>query len=362
MVFTDDRSTLKTKTVGGVEMSRFMGVDLHKNSFTVCYMDAGGKYILQTFKVTLKGIMSFKKTLKGTDEVAVESTGNTGYFVREIIGLVKNIKVVNPLQFKVISSSIKNTDSHAAITIARYLSKGLIPESRMKSKEESQLTSLIGTRDKFVKLRTSLKNKIHNILNAHGIVTKREIFSSKKALDVILTRKDIDIASMFELKVIVKEIHSLTATIEEINKELKERGKELKGYKNLISITGIGDISATILLNTIGDVKNFSDDKKLAAYLGIVPRVHVSNETSQYGRITKMGSKVARTALVQSTLIAIRYNSYLRKFYMRLKAKKGSGKAIIATAKKLLTIIYRTLKYDWVFEDFNTFKIAKIST
>lgn len=71
-----------------------------------------------------------------------------------------------------------------------------------------------------------------------------------------------------------------------------------------------------------------------------------------------MGNKIARTALVQSTLIAIRYNPYLRDFYMKLKAKKGRGKAVIAAAGKLLSIIYRTLKNDWVFEDFVNFKLA----
>ncbi len=134
--------------------------------------------------------------------------------------------------------------------------------------------------------------------------------------------------------------------------------KDLEGYKNHTSITGIGDITATILLNTIGDVNDFKDDRKLAAYLGIVPRVYVFNETSQYGRITKMGNKIARTVLVQSTLIAIKYNGYLKHFYLRLKAKKGSGKAIIATSRKFLSIIYRTLKNDWIFEDFNRFKLA----
>ena len=163
---------------------------------------------------------------------------------------------------------------------------------------------------------------------------------------------------MFELRIIVEQIRNLNKATEEINKELAERGKKVDGHKNLTSIKGIGDLSATILLNTIGDVKDFPDDKKLAAYFGIVPRVSVSNETSHYGRITKMGNKIARTTLVQSTLIAIRYNHYLRNFYFKLKAKKGSGKAIIATARKLLTIIYRTLKYNWVFEDFSQFKLA----
>ena len=336
---------------------RYIGVDLHKNSFTVCFMGKGGEYRLETFRVSEVSLTKFKGLLKKQDEVGVESTGNTGYFVREIEGLVKVVRVINPTQFKVIVNSVKKTDEQDAITIARYLSKGLLPEVRVRSKEEMQLSSLIGTRDKLVKLRSALKNKIHNILNANGIVTKAELFSSEKSLAEVLGM-GLEASYQFELRVIVDQIRSLNKSIEDINEELKGRGQKMDGHKNLTSITGIGDITATILLNKIGNIKDFENEKKLAAYIGIVPRVHISNETVHYGRITKMGDKIARTALVQSTLIAIRYNDYLRHFYLRLKAKKGSGKAIIATARKLLTIVYRTLKNNWVFEDFNKFKIA----
>ena len=106
--------------------------------------------------------------------------------------------------------------------------------------------------------------------------------------------------------------------IGEIDEELKWRGKKLKGHKNLTNITRIGDISATILLNTIGDINDFGGDHKLAAYIGIVPRVHIFNKTTHYGRITKIGNKIARTALVQCALIAVRYNPYLRSFYLKL--------------------------------------------
>lgn len=338
-------------------MRRYIGVDLHKNTFMVCYLNKKGQE-LKNFKVSKSSLEAFKLTLSRSDEVAVESTGNTGYFVREIKELVKAVRIINPTQFKIISQSVKKTDEKDAEIIAKYLSKGLIPEVRMRSKKEAQLSSLIGTRDKFVKLRTTLKNKIHNILNANGIVTKKEIFASGKNLEKVLG-SDIDQASLFELGVIITEIRNLNKAIAEIDKELVDRGKKLKGHKNLTSIIGIGDISSTILLNTIGDVNDFDGDHKLAAYLGIVPRVYVSNETSNYGRITKMGNKIARTTLVQCTLIAIRYNPYLRAFYMKLKAKKGSGKAIIATARKLLTIVYRTLKNNWIFEDFSNFKLAR---
>lgn len=132
----------------------------------------------------------------------------------------------------------------------------------------------------------------------------------------------------------------------------------MKGHDSLTSIKGIGDKSATVLLSVIGNIKDFADADKLASYFGIVPRVANSNETEHHGRITKRGSKIGRTTLVQCTLIAKRYNPYLRKFYERIQRRRGTGKAIIATARKFLGIIYETLKNGWIFEDFPNFVIA----
>jgi len=339
-------------------MGRSIGVDLHKSSFTACYYRVENDHELKTYRLSPKTLEYFKASLDKDDELAIESTGNTAYFVREIENKVKRVRIVNPIQFKIISNSVKKTDNIDALTIARFLSKDMIPEVRMRSKEESQIASLIGTRDKFIKLRTALKNKVHNILNANGIFTKREAFTSEKALDRVLAF-DLEDSYKFELGLITKEIKNLNEAIDKINSELKDKGQNLKGYKNLTSIKGISNTGATIFLNTIGNIEDFKSEKQLAGYFGIVPRVYISNKTVQYGRITKMGNKIARTTLVQTTLVAIRYSPYLRKFYDKIKDRKGSGKAIIATSRKMLGIIYNTLKNNWVFEDFTKFKLAE---
>ena len=144
----------------------------------------------------------------------------------------------------------------------------------------------------------------------------------------------------------------------EDRREDKKNGEGLKGQKNLQSITGISKLSSTIILSNIGDINDFDNSKKLCAYAGLVPRVYDSNESIRHGRITKRGDKILRTTLVQVALTAIKYSPYIRGSYERLKHKKGSGKAIIATARKMLSIIYETLKNDWVFEDFNNFILA----
>lgn len=229
----------------------------------------------------------------------------------------------------------------------------------MKDKTQAQLASLTQTRDTLVKLRTALKNKVNNILSAHGINLEKEALSSEKKLNEILAMR-FDAMVKVELEVIIEEIRSLNQRIAKLEKTIADEGSKLEGHKNLTSIKGIGPLTGSILLSVIGDINDFADEGKLAAYFGIVPRVSNSNETERSGRITKRGSKLGRTALVQCALIAQRYSPYLKRHYEQVKARRGTGKAIIALARKLLGIVYRTLKNKWVFEDFPNFVLAEV--
>jgi transposase len=335
---------------------RYIGVDLHTNSLTACYLDESGSEELRTFD--LKELGQFQASLALADQVAVEATGNTRYFVQAIKSLVSKVVVVNPSQFEVIRKSVKKTDRHDARTLAKFLSKDMLPESRLKEPAHAQLNSVAHTRDKLVKLRTTLINKIHAMHVAVGIKSKKSSLSSAKGLRVALGRV-WDELTRAELEVIVTQIGALNEGIKRLDRQLSEYGRKLVGHQNLTSIKGIGDKSAAVLLSVIGDVSDFAGEDKLASYFGLVPRVANSNETVHHGRITKRGSKLGRTTLVQCTLVAVRYSPFLKNFYDRLKAKKGAGKAIIATARKFLGIIYRTLKYNWVFADFPNFVLAE---
>lgn len=335
---------------------RYFGIDLHRNQFSCCLrLDSGRSYFSEW---ALEQLPRFVKKLRPSDEVAVEVTGNARLFYEAVAPHVARVVVVDTNQFRVISRSVKKTDERDAALLALYLSKGLLPEVRMKDKEHGQLASLTQTRDTLVKLRTALKNKVNNILSARGINLPKEALSSEKKLSEVLSLPFDEIV-LVELRVIVDQIRSLNQSIAELEKIIGEQGSKLEGHKSLTSITGIGKITGAILLSVIGDVNDFPDESRLASYFGIVPRVSNSNQTERSGRIHKRGSKLGRTALVQSALIAANYSPYLRNFYERVKARRGTGKAIIALARKFLGIIYRTLKYGWVFEDFPNFVLAE---
>jgi transposase len=336
-------------------MKRYLGVDLHRTQFTVCTRLENGRTYLRQWP--MRELKVFAAQLRKDDELAVEATSNTRLFYDGVVGKVARVVVVNPSQFKVISESVKKTDRNDAETLALYLSKDLLPEVRMKERSQREMSHLAQTRDLLVKQRSALKTKINNLLSAEGINLKKETLSSNKALERVLALPLSPILAA-EARVLVAQIRSLTGSIAELEELIEAEGPKLAGHENLMSIKGIGPVSAAILLSAIGRIEDFNDPGKLASYLGLVPRIQNSNETERSGRITKQGSKLARTALVQCALVAKRYSPFLQQFYQRIQRRRGGGKANIALARKFLGVIYHTLKNNWVFQDFPNFVLA----
>lgn len=337
---------------------RYLGIDLHRRRFTCCVRLESGRNYLSEWN--LEQLPRFVSKLRRSDEVAVEVTGNTRMFYEAVAPSVARVVVVDPNQFRVISQSVKKTDPNDARNLALYLAKGLLPEVRMKEKLQAEVASLTQTRDRLVKLRTALKNQVNNLLSARGIELDKEALSSEKGLSAVL-RRGVDGLIRIELEIIVEQIRSLNRGVARLGEVIEGAAQKLPGYSNVTSIKGIGSLGAGVLLSVIGEVKDFPEEGKLASYFGIVPRVQNSNETEHSGRITKRGTKLGRTTLVQCALIAKRYSPYLQRFYERIRARRGTGKAIIALARKFLGIIYHTLKNKWIFEDFPNF-VLKEST
>jgi transposase len=335
---------------------RHIGIDLHSNNFTTCLLDEQSQPMFNRYR--LNELASFTASLQPTDQLAVEATSTTRFFYTQVSPFIDRCVMVNPGQFAVISQSVNKTDKNDALRLAQFLSKGLLPEARIKAQAHAQLSSLANTRDKLVKLRTSLINKVHAILKGHGMESRKEAYSSEARLKEVL-KLQFSACVQLEMEVIVSQIRSLNEGIKKLDRQIAEEGAKLEGCENLTSIKGIGIRSAAILLSIIGDVRDFENEDKLASYFGIVPRVSNSNESQHHGAITKRGTKLGRTTLVQCTLTAKRYSPYLANYYERIKRRRGSGKALIATTRKFLGIIYRTLKNNWVFADFPNYVLAE---
>jgi transposase len=204
-------------------MARYIGIDLHRNRFTVCTITESGRKYLKT--VGIASMKGFAKTLRNDDEVAVEMTTNTRLFKGVVEPHVRRVVVVDAAKFKVVSESTKKTDRHDAENLAFFLSKDMLPELRMKDAAHERLHSLCQTKDKMTKQRTQFKNKINNVLAAVGILLRREELSSDKALAEVL-KFELDRVTMIEIEILVDQIRSLNRAISRLKKEITLEGEK----------------------------------------------------------------------------------------------------------------------------------------
>jgi transposase len=112
------------------------------------------------------------------------------------------------------------------------------------------------------------------------------------------------------------------------------------------TIPGLGRFFAVLVVYEIGDIHRFATAEKLCGYAGLVPSVHASGGKLYHGRLTKQGNEWLRWAMVEAVRPAVTSDPELRAYYERLRQRKGPNPAKVATARRLLTIVYRVLAQD----------------
>lgn len=344
-----------------------IGVDLHKHQFTNYYLyKKEGVY--RKYSTNNVGISQFKEDIKMMLDkgfmvrVAVESTGNTRYFKNEIEKLGIKVIVVNTLKFKIVNESVNKTDKRDAKVISEFLEKDMLPVVNLSSEKSEKLRRLVNVRRELVRTRVKMKNTIHGMLLSFGIETKAGLLNSKKGLKNVV-EMTTDEENKMIIETIVSTIEKLSVQIKDIEGKLENMVKDDKAVEILRSLPGTGLLSAITVRAYIDDIKRFSHFNKLSGYCGLVPWVSCSDQTQHYGKITKRGPVELRTAIIQMVLGMIRCkderNNRVMKAYRNMKKNKGSGKALVATARKFTKIIWSMLTND---EFFKTEKINAVYT
>jgi transposase len=349
-----------------------VGVDLHKTQFTVCVLsedrrvnESGlfptSKYGYEAFRGKMIGLME-----KGYEvTAAVESTGNTRYFCNQLLQAGIDVKIVNTMKFKVVTESVKKTDKRDARTLAEFLEKDMLPESVLCSQESEDIRRIIKSRSILVKALVSLKNQVHGLLLGYGIESKRGQLQSKKERQRILCGLEDHRSygnAALAVKPLLDTIDQLASEVKRLEKVLTELVAEDKDVALLQTIPGVGLITAATIRGYTDDINRYDSAKKYAAHAGLVPWVQNSNETIRHGHITKRGPVELRTAFVQVVMGMNRYRKVTSNYrimtrYQDMKKHKGTGKSIIATARKISTIIYAILKSR---EPFDPTKMAPV--
>ncbi len=322
----------------------FYAVDLHSNNFIVSHRNEKGNIKTKKYWFKDEGLKEFKSILNKDDTIAIESTCNSYYFFDEINPLVKEVKIINPARFKVISESSSKTDKNDTLAILQFLEKEMLPEIKIPCIAIRDLRGIFSTYLILVKQKSAIKNRIHGLLKSNGIIIEKKDFFCKSGQAEIRKQSFCDIENL-QIEILLSQIEILEEKIKEIKKEILKYSKEFKEeLEILITIPGISIFIGLAILSDIGDINYFKNAKKLCSYLGVIPKVRSSNEKTRTGKITKRGRKLARSFLSQVIFHFINSSKIYKEFYQKKKKEKGSGKAIVAMMRKLIVIIYHMLK------------------
>jgi transposase len=341
----------------------YIGVDYHKKySYIVVKNEDGRIEGRGTVNNIKEEVQRFLEPYRPGMAV-VEATRNWGLIYDWLDEVLGDVALAHPLKVKAIAEARIKTDKISADILADLLRADLLPKAYAPSKHTRDLKNILRQRMFFVRVQTMVKNRIYDILDRHPEVLSEapeasDLFGAagrQWLRQIALPGEDNTLlASELELLEFLKE------KISQSNSTVKELAKGDARARLLQSIPGIGPFFSVLILYEIDDISRFRDEKKLCAYAGLVPSTHASGGKVFHGKITKAGSKWLRWAAIEAAQTAVRSNSEFNAYYQRIKIRKGTNAAKVATARRLLTIVYRLLHQGRFYErrEANTQKIV----
>ena len=324
-----------------------IGIDMHKRFSRVEVMNAKGE-VLDTKTLFHDDRDSMRGYFSGIDRPAVstiEATRNW-YWLYELLeeeGL--EVKLAHPMKVRLIAEARIKTDAIDAHVLAQLERSGFLPQAYIPPREVRDNREVLRYRLSLVGIRTGLKNRIHALLDKLGIFHPFSDLFGKAGREFLST---VPLRAVYR-----KELDGYLSAISFLNDEIKKVTRNIRASlrddpraKLLMTIPGIAHLTAHLLLCEIGDIHRFPSAKKLSSYAGLVPSVSQSAHHRWHGSITRQGNRYLRWAMVEAAQKAFTKDRRLAFFYQKLKKEKGSAKARVAVARKLLVAVYHVLKYE----------------
>ena len=328
-----------------------IGVDFSKRSSVYSVLDSEGKRV-KRFKMENNPLLMkefFEDLSDEPKELTMEATGNWGLYYETVKGYVDHFHLGHPLKMKAITQSENKNDNNDADMIAKLTRSGFLPKAHITSLGTRQLRSLLRFRLFMVRERTALRNQIQVLLDRNIWPCQRP-GSFKNPLCqrglVWLETLDLPDRERFILDQALKSFSHLGKQISDIEKYVQTESLELPGTEYLRTVPGFHKSKVhiyTVLLE-IDDITRFKKARNLAHYAGLIPREHSSGDKHRTGHLVKQANSHLRGAILESVFGAITKDKSLRTYYQSVKLRRGSGPAIIATARKLSYAIYHVLK------------------
>jgi len=344
--------TQVTKKIDFSGKELFIGLDVHKKSWSVTILVDGIEHRTFTQPPDPKTLFNYlQKMFPGGTYYSAYEAGFCGYGIhRELNSLgIKNI-VINAAD---IPSSQKDhlekRDPVDSRKIARALGKGLLRAIHIFDRDMEELRSLNRTRFYLMRDLRRSKNRIKSFLQYYGEPIPPEFDNNQWTLKFVSWLKQVKMQTMsgqdaFSNLIRSYEYHREQILIlsRQIRLRIREYDNEL--YNLLKTISGIGPLTSSALITELGDINRFPHIDHLSSFVGLIPRIKQSGETSYSGGITFRCNEYLRTLLIESSWQAIRQDPALMQYYHQHIINNKGQKVIIKVARKLLNRIRYVMK------------------
>jgi transposase len=325
------------------------GIDLAKNLQQVYGVDERGNAVLK--KQLKRGqVVSFFVNLPPC-LIGMEACGSAHHWARKLQKLGHTVKLMAPQFVKPYVKTNKN-DAADAEAICEAVSRPNMRFVPIKNGEQQAVLALHRARQGFVRARTAQANQIRGLLAEYGIVIPQGICHITKRLPGILEDGESDLPGMFRqlLQRLGEHLKELDRQVGELELQIQLWHREHDASRKLAQIPGIGPITASALVASIGDAKSFANGRQLAAWLGLVPRQHSSGGKSTLLGISKRGDSYLRMLLIHGARSVIRVAErkvgYAESWLARLIGRRHPNVAAVALANKNARIVWALLKHE----------------
>lgn len=329
----------------------YIGLDVHKNSWSVEILTESG-YKERFSQESKADILAahLRKHYKGATYYSVYESGFTGFSTHySLTSLGINNIIVNasdvPCSQK---EKLNKSDKVDAGRLARALKNGELRGIYILSEEELEFREEVRYRHTIVKENTRWKNRIKCYLYSHGIdypetFKARGTHWSGRFVDWLKEESNTS-PSLLHIINSYTSVRRDLAAIEKYLRNFSQKEKHLRSIELLMSIPGIGPITAITFLSEIGNVERFKNERAFASFIGIVPTCHNSGEKESTGGMTFRGNNHLTRVLIEASWTAVRNDIALSACFGELCKRMGHNDAIIRIARKLSNRILAVLK------------------
>ena len=325
-----------------------VGIDLAKHVFQIHGVDERGKVVLRK-QLKRSQVTAFFANLPAC-LIGMEACGSAHHWARELERLGHTVKLMAPQFVKPYVKTNKN-DQADAEAICEAITRPNMRFVPVKNLEQQAVLSLHRVRQGFVKARTAQANQLRGLLGEFGLVIPKGIAQIPRRIPELLEDADNGLPGLVRQTIarLLAHFNELHRQVLEMETQIKAWHRESPASRKLAEVPGIGPITASALLASVGNARGFANGRQLAAWLGLVPKQHSTGGKSLLLSISKRGDSYLRTLLIhgaRAAILAAQRRTDAAPWLMKLLQRRNPNIAAVALANKNARIVWALLAHD----------------